>query len=131
MKLLLDTHVFLWWINNDRRLGQNTRAILKNPKSDVVFSVASAWEIAIKARLGHFRTPLDLASFLADQIARNGFRILPVELAHAVRVRHLDDHHRDPFDRLLVAQADTEDLILATSDPSIRRYPVTVLDAEQ
>ncbi len=131
MKLLLDTHVFLWWINNDRRLGQNITAILKDPGSDVVFSVASAWEIAIKARLGHLRTPLDLASFLAHQIALNGFRILPVELAHAARVRHLDDHHRDPFDRLLVAQADIEDLILATSDPSILRYPVTVLDAEQ
>jgi len=129
MKLLLNTQVFLWWIDDDRRLGANAQAVLKNAKSNVAFSVASAWEIAIKARLGHLRTPPDLTSFLADQIARNGFRILPVELAHATRVRHLDDHHRDPFDRLLVAQANIEDLILVTSDPLIRCYPVTTLPA--
>jgi PIN domain nuclease of toxin-antitoxin system len=112
-------------------LGTNARNELKNAGNDVVFSVASAWEIAIKARLGRLRTPLDLASFFADQIAISGFRVLPVELGHAARVRHLDDHHRDPFDRMLVAQAIVEGLTLVTSDAVIFRYPLPVLDAQR
>jgi len=103
VNLLLDTQVFLWWIDDDRRLGANTRDALKDAKNEVVFSVASAWEIAIKVRLGRLETPSDLASFLAEQITLNGFRTLSIELAHAIGVRHLTDHHRDPFDRLLVA----------------------------
>jgi PIN domain nuclease of toxin-antitoxin system len=131
VNLLLDTQAFLWWIDNDRRLGVTARVALQDPGNEVVFSVVSAWEIAIKARLGHLRTPPDLGSFLVDQIAINGFRILAVELTHAVRVRHLDDHHRDPFDRLLVAQAVTEDLTLVTSDPVVSRYPVAILAARR
>lgn len=131
MNLLLDTQAFLWWIDDDRRLGANTREALKDAGTEVVFSVVSAWEIAIKVGLGRLQAPTDLASFLSDQVILNGFRTLPIELAHAIRVRHLDDHHRDPFDRLLVAQAIVEDLTLVTSDAVICRYPVTVLDARR
>ncbi len=131
MNLLLDTQVFLWWINDDPRLGRNTREALKKAKTDLVFSVASAWEIAIKSRLGRLLTPADLASFLTDQVSMNGCRILPVELRHAAQVRHHDDHHRDPFDRLLVAQGMVEGLTFVTSDAVISRYPVDVLDARR
>lgn len=131
MNLLLDTQSFLWWINDDRRLGATARATLRDARNEVMFSVASAWEIAIKARLGRLKAPKDLATFVADQIFINGFRILPIELGHAAAVRHLDDHHRDPFDRLLVAQAGVEGLTLVTSDAVIFRYSVRVLDATQ
>lgn len=131
MSLLLDTQVFLWWVNDDPRLGANARKALEDAGIQVVFSSASAWEIAIKARLGRLHAPPDLTTFLTDQITINGFRVLPIELEHAARVRHLDDHHRDPFDRLLVAQAILEGLTLVTSDAVIGRYPVNVLDARQ
>ena len=131
MSLLLDTQVFLWWVNDDPRLGAKARKALEDAGIEVVFSAASAWEIAIKARLGRLHAPPDLATFLTDQITINGFRVLPIKLEHAARVRHLDDHHRDPFDRLLVAQAILEGLTLVTSDAVMDRYPVTVLDARQ
>jgi len=131
VSLLLDTQVFLWWVNDDPRLGANARKALEDAGIQVVFSSASAWEIAIKARLGRLHAPPDLTTFLTDQITINGFRVLPIELEHAARVRHLDDHHRDPFDRLLVAQAILEGLTLVTSDAVIGRYPVNVLDARQ
>lgn len=131
MSLLLDTQVFLWWVNDDPRLGAKARKALEDAGIEVVFSAASAWEIAIKARLGRLHAPPDLTTFLTDQITINGFRVLPIELKHAARVRHLDDHHRDPFDRLLVAQAILEGLTLVTSDAVMDRYPVTVLDAQR
>ena len=131
MNLLLDTQVFLWWIDDDRRLGTGARAAIEDAGNRVVFSVVSAWEIAIKAGLGRLRTPPDLGAFLADQIAINGFHVLPVELVHAIKVRDLDNHHRDPFDRLLVAQAIAEDLTMVTSDSVVSRYPVTTLAAER
>ena len=124
MNLLLDTQAFLWWIDDDRRLGANARDALKDAKNEVVFSVASAWEIAIKVRLGRLETPSDLASFLADQITLNGFRTLPIELAHAIGVRHLDDHHRDPFDRLLVAQATVLRGPIVSADSQLDAYDV-------
>lgn len=126
MRLLLDTHVLLWWLADDPRLAEPARLAIGAGENDVVVSAASAWEIAIKSRLGKVSAPGDLEQQLAD----NGFLPLAVEVRHALGVRDLPDHHRDPFDRLLVAQAQIEGLTLVTVDPTIARYDVPVLAAD-
>lgn len=127
MRALLDTHVFLWWISDDPRLSPGARAVLVDGDSDVHFSVASAWEIAIKVRLGRIKLPKGLEAFLSKQIEMNSFTVLPVQLRHALRVAALPAHHKDPFDRLLVAQAQAEKLVLVSADPAIARYAVEVV----
>jgi PIN domain nuclease of toxin-antitoxin system len=95
--------------------------------NEVFFSVASGWEIAIKARLGHLSVSADLESFVAQQLASNGFKVLPVNLEHALRTYRLPAHHQDPFDRLLVAQAVVENLTLVSADRRLAEYPIRVL----
>ena len=127
MKLLLDTHAFLWWIGNDARLSGPAREAIADPGNDVSFSVASAWELAIKTGLGRFEPDGDLGPFLEEQIQRNAFLLLPVKLEHAVSVSRLPAHHRDPFDRLLVAQAAVESMTLVSRDPQLRKYDAPIL----
>jgi PIN domain nuclease of toxin-antitoxin system len=127
MKLLLDTHAFLWWIGDDPRLSGPAREAIADPGNDVSFSVASAWELAIKTGLGRFEPDGDLGPFLEEQIRRNAFRLLPVNLEHAVSVSSLPANHRDPFDRLLVAQAVVEDMTLVSRDPQLRKYDAPIL----
>lgn len=124
MRLLLDTHAFLWWIADDRRLSRRARQAIADSRSEVFFSVASAWELAIKARLGRFRVEGSLDEFLSGEIQENAFRVLPILMSHVVRVATLPTHHADPFDRLLVAQAQTEELLLVSGDRQIARYDV-------
>lgn len=124
MKVLLDTHAFLWWVLDDPRLSKRARAAIGDPKSDVFFSVASAWELAIKTTLGRLDLPGPLEALLPQQIALNRFLVLPVALSHALAVVALPPHHRDPFDRLLVAQAQIEELRLVSGDRWIARYDV-------
>ena len=126
MKLLLDTHALLWWLADDARLAEPARAEIADAANTVWVSAASAWELAIKARLGKLSMPDDLG----QQLLANSFVPMPVEVRHALAVRLLPDHHRDPFDRLLVAQAKTEGLTIVTADQSIPRYDVPVLAAE-
>jgi PIN domain nuclease of toxin-antitoxin system len=124
---LLDTHAFLWWIGDDPRLSERAREVLSDGDNDLVFSAASGWEIAIKARLGRLHVPGDLNTYLVRQLTENYTSVLPVHLSHALRVHALPDHHRDPFDRLLVAQAIVEEIPLLSADPRIARYPVEVV----
>jgi PIN domain nuclease of toxin-antitoxin system len=126
VRLLLDTHTLLWWLADDPRLAEQARTAMGDPANDAFVSAASAWEIAIKAGLGKVSMPDDLV----EQLAANSFTALPVQMTHALAVRHLPDHHRDPFDRLLVAQAQIEGLTLVTADRSIPRYDVAVLAAD-
>jgi PIN domain nuclease of toxin-antitoxin system len=126
LRALLDTHTFLWWINDDGRLSQRLREIISDGASEVLFSVVSGWEIAVKARLGRLALPGAIEPYIRDQISRNRFEILPIDLAHVLRVSLLPDHHKDPFDRILVAQAQIENLTILTADPEIARYPVRV-----
>lgn len=125
MRLLLDTHTLLWWLADDPRLADPARSEIADPANDVLVSAASAWEIAIKAALGKLSLPDDLE----EQLAGNSFSPLPILVRHALAVRDLPDHHRDPFDRLLVAQARIEDLTIVTADACIPRYDVSVLPA--
>jgi PIN domain nuclease of toxin-antitoxin system len=128
MRALLDTHAFLWWITDDPRLSRKARQFIATGTNTLFFSAASGWEIAIKAGLG--RLTLDtkrIDSFVTDQMTLNAISSLPVQMNHALHVHSLASHHRDPFDRLLVAQAQLEDLPIITSDAVFSRYPVTIL----
>ncbi len=102
---MLDTHVFLWWITDDERLSGRVREIISDGRNELFFSAASGWEIAIKVRLGRLEIPGNLERFVVDQVSRNAFQVLPIYLGHALHVHELPDHHRDPFDRILVSQA--------------------------
>lgn len=126
MRLLLDTHAFLWWIFDDPRLSSTARALIADPSAEILFSVVSAWEIAIKSRTGRLDLPPGLPAFIHDQIRRNRFAVLPIGLRHALQVHALPDHHRDPFDRLLVAQSQVEEAPLLSTDTQIAAYDVTL-----
>ena len=127
-RLLLDTHVWLWWKADDRRLGRHTRHAIATA-AEVRFSAASAWEIAIKTAAGKLSPPA--TSNLVEEIGRDGFQPLPVTLAHAEELRALPALHRDPFDRMLVAQARVEGLTLVTSDERLASYDVGLLRATE
>lgn len=122
MRLLLDTHVVLWWLMDDPELGSEARGEIAEAEPAVI-SVASAWEIEMKRGLGRLEAPDDLE----DQLLRHRFSVLPVHLAHAVKAGRLPQLHRDPFDRMLVSQAQVEDLTIVTRDPQIRQYDVSIL----
>ena len=126
-RLLLDSHVWLWWRTLDRRLSPGTRAAITNAH-EVYLSVASAWELAIKSQLGKLKIPRDLD--LAAVFARGGFVPVPITIEHALVAAGLPPIHRDPFDRMLVAQARVEGLTLVTADPVLSRYDVPVLAAD-
>ncbi|MGH9322155.1 MAG: type II toxin-antitoxin system VapC family toxin [Vicinamibacteria bacterium] len=127
MKVLLDTHAFLWWVTDDPRLSSRARELIQEGGSPVFFSAASAWEMAIKARIGKLSLPQPAQAFVREQLHRNGFTSLAVEVGHALQVGELPAHHRDPFDRLLVAQSQMEKLPLLSSDPLISQYEVDVI----
>lgn len=129
MRLLLDTHAFLWAVTSPERLAPRARRAIENEVNEVHVSAASVWEIAIKARLGRLEEPGidDLEHAIPEEIERHAFQPLPVLVRHALRIASLLDVHRDPFDRLLVAQASVEDLVLVTSDAEMRKYPIETL----
>jgi PIN domain nuclease of toxin-antitoxin system len=108
----------------DPKLSASARNLIVEATGEVLFSVASAWEIAIKARQGRLDVPPDVAGFVTDQVRLNGFTVLPVRLHDALAVHGLPDLHKDPFDRLLVAQARNENVPLLTRDPRLRAYPI-------
>ena len=122
--MLLDTHAFLWWINDDARLSEAARKTFLDDQNELLFSAASGWEMAIKVGLGKLRVTGPLRSYLSTRLSENAIKVLPVSLRHAAGVAELPNYHRDPFDRLLVAQAVTEDLVILTADPLVTRYPV-------
>ncbi len=124
LRLLLDTHALIWTLSNPRRLPARVAKLVRQPENDVYVSPVATWEISIKTTLGKIHT--DLTDLVHAAYAA-GFDELPVTIAHTVRLRTLPAHHRDPFDRLLVAQAIEEDLTLVTHDPLIASYPVSVL----
>jgi PIN domain nuclease of toxin-antitoxin system len=123
----LDTHAFLWWITEDRRLSARAREVMTDGGNNLLFSAACGWEIAIKANLGRISLPTPIDRFLSEQLQRNGIGTLPIEMRHALRVHAIPLLHRDPFDRLLVAQAQLEKLRILTSDPQIAQYDVETL----
>ena len=121
MRLLLDTHILLWALDQPARLDSGTRALLEDPANEVLFSAASIWEIAIKVRLGRADFPVR-PDAIAQAARDTGFTELPVRADAAARVADMPLHHRDPFDRLLVAQAMAEPMRLYTADPLLPPY---------
>lgn len=126
MRLLLDTSTLLWWLDDNARLGPASRSAIADADTEVFVSAASAWEISVKRASGKLDAPFDVA----DALARNHFLPLAIEVEHALAAGDLPRHHRDPFDRMLVAQAHIEQLTLVTSDAALQPYGVTLLDAE-
>ena len=129
MKLLLDTHVWLWMQTDPDRIRPEARDRIVDLRNEVLLSAASGWEIAIKYALGHLRLPVDPASYVPSRMARSGTTGLPIQHSHALAVAALPPYHRDPFDRLLVAQAMREGATLVTADAQIAQYDVQLLRA--
>ena len=118
MRLLLDTHLLLWWLANSRAIGKEAKALIADPDNTIFVSTVSLWEIWLKYSVGKLRVPPNFE----DRIAKESFEILPLSVAHARGVRDLPWLHRDPFDRMLVAQAKHEKLIFITADEKIGEY---------
>ena len=127
MRALLDTHTFLWWVLDVPRLSAESRAIIEDGANELLFSSASGYEIAIKARSGRLTLPDPAEAYIPDRLVTNGFTRLPIELGHALRAGSLPWIHRDPFDRMLVAQAQIEGLPILTADPAIARYDIETI----
>ena len=127
MRVLLDTHTFLWWIADDPQLSTTARQVMENADNTLYLSAASGWEMVIKACLGKLKLPDDVQGYVAEQIALNAIQVLPIEMSHALHVYTLPDHHRDPFDRMLVAQSQVEQLPILTIDPLIAKYAVATI----
>lgn len=125
MRLLLDTHVVLWWLEADPRIEDEVLGAISSTENEVFVSAVSATEIAIKSVLGKLRTPDDLEL----QVTQNWFTPLPLTIRHGQAVGELPLHHRDPFDRMLIAQARCEGLTLVTADKAIQKYDVPLLVA--
>ena len=125
MRLLLDTHVFLWWGANDPELGEEAREAIASVDSFVAVSAVVAWEVGVKRAQKKLDAPLDLR----DQLERHRFEELPITIEHAARAAALPYHHRDPFDRMVVAQAQFEGLTIVTRDSKIGMYDVATLPA--
>ncbi len=124
MRVLLDTHTFLWWLDGDRRLSPRGRRLIAGGGTEVFVSAASAWEIAIKAAAGKLPGALEVAADIAGFMESQGFRPIDITVGHAQRAGGLPPLHRDPFDRMLVAQALVEDLPLLSNDFVFDRYAV-------
>lgn len=124
MRLLLDTHVFLWWVEGDRSLPGRARKAIADPDNECLLSLASVWELCIKASIGKLKLALPVERFVVEHVALNSFRLLDIGINHLGKLESLAFHHRDPFDRLLVAQALQEGIPLVTADPVFGRYGV-------
>ena len=122
MRILVDSHVYVWALLKDPRLSTRAKRILQSDEHELFFSLASLWELGIKIRLGKLRTLTSSVAFLHDSLKENGIAILPVRYEDILALEQLPAHHRDPFDRLLIAQSLTNSLQLLTEDAAIRRY---------
>ena len=123
MRLLLDTHALLWWLAEAPQLSESQYNAIRNPANHIYVSAATTWEIGIKTGLGKITTPGDLAAVIIE----NRFTPLPITIPHTIRISSLPPIHKDPFDRILIAQALVEDLIMVTADIDMKKYDVQVI----
>jgi PIN domain nuclease of toxin-antitoxin system len=129
VRLLLDTQAFIWWDEGSRKLGRKARAAIERGADDVLISAATAWEMAIKSGSGRLKLREPVDRRISAALESSGFGTLDVTIAHALAVAGLPVHHADPFDRLLIAQAQLESLTIVTSDAAFEKYDVKLLDA--
>ena len=127
MRLLLDTHTFLWWVTDDERLGPAARLAVADPDNEVFVSAASAWEIATKQRLGKLEGVPRIGERYGELVAADGFQHLAVDHRHALRAGGYTPEHRDPFDRMLAAQSELEQMPLVTRDPAFTLFGTRTL----
>jgi PIN domain nuclease of toxin-antitoxin system len=127
MKVLLDTHTFLWWNTDDTKLSLRVRGIISNGENEIFVSAATGWEIAIKSQIGRLKLPDEPQRFVLEQLRINGMKGLPIEMRHALHVSTSPIYHQDPFGRMLIAQAQMEDLPVLSADPEIRKFDVTII----
>ncbi len=127
MRLLLDTQVFRWWVSDAARLSAKGRRAIADGGNECWLSIASVWEIAIKSSLGKLTIEQPIERFVPEQLAANGFQLLGLDVRHVARVATMPWHHRDPIDRLLVAQAAVEGLTLVTGDAALSAYGTATL----
>lgn len=127
MKLLLDTHIFLWFILNNDRLPELLRASIEEETNEVFLSTVSVWEIAVKYQLNRLPLPKPPAVFIPEQRALSRIQSLPLDEASATHLQQLPPHHSDPFDRMLICQALTHDLTFVSVDAAVQKYPVKLL----
>ncbi|PKN16187.1 MAG: PIN domain nuclease [Deltaproteobacteria bacterium HGW-Deltaproteobacteria-23] len=124
MRLLLDTHTFLWWINNDPALSEAALASITSVRNECFLSLASCWELAIKSSIGKIRLSKPVDRFIPEELAANDFQLLPIDFRHVAKVETLPFYHRDPFDRLLVAQSLAEKMSIISADAVLSGYGV-------
>lgn len=125
MRVLLDTHAFLWFVAGDAHLSRPAHTTIADPSTEPYLSVASIWEMAIKISLGKLSIGAPFSTFIPAQLRRNGISLLGITVDHAAQVTSLPFNHRDPFDRLIVAQAMVEQMPIASADAILSTYPVT------
>jgi PIN domain nuclease of toxin-antitoxin system len=123
MNVLLDTHAFAWWCNEPEKITSTARSFVASRQHRVLVSAASAWELAIKANLGKFQ-PVSFVFELRRHLANEAFETLPIDMEHSVRAGLLPMHHRDPFDRLIVAQAQVENAVIVSADGTLDNYDI-------
>jgi PIN domain nuclease of toxin-antitoxin system len=127
VKILLDTHTFLWWITDDQRLSVRAREVIGDGNNELFLSAATGWEIAIKLRIGRLKLPVEPVPFILEQMRINAIQSLAIQMNHALHVYTLPQHHRDPFDRLLIAQSQLEGLPILSADSQLASYPVQLI----
>lgn len=126
MDLLLDTHSLIWFLNGDEKLSEKAKYVIEDSSNSKIVSIASIWEIAIKISLDKFRFQKGFKHFL-DTVEDNGFDVLPITFEHALALSTLEFIHRDPFDRLLIAQCKSDHLTIVTKDENIKRYKINTI----
>jgi PIN domain nuclease of toxin-antitoxin system len=127
MKLLLDTHTFIWWDSEPAKLSASALSACQDQANTLILSVVSVWEIQIKSQLGKLKLNLPLSEIIQSQRQMNNVQILTVELDHVLELQNLPYHHKDPFDRWLIAQANVEDVLLVSGDSIFSEYPINLI----
>lgn len=124
MKVLIDTHVFIWWTSDQIKLSPYVYDLLTDPNTEAILSIASIWEMQIKSSLGKLTFKTALPELVEDEVKRNLIKLLPINLTHIYALSNLPNHHRDPFDRLLIAQSMNEKLALVSIDEKFNSYNI-------
>ncbi|MEL7071964.1 MAG: type II toxin-antitoxin system VapC family toxin [Cyanobacteria bacterium J06581_3] len=127
MRLLLDTHAFMWWDSTPEKIPSETSALLKQPDNEILLSIVSIWEMQIKTQLGKLTLRENLADIVRQQQATNSIELLSITMAHVLEIDELPYHHKDPFDRLLVAQSRVESVAIVSCDHILQQYDCTVV----
>lgn len=126
MDILLDTHVFIWFSQDFSELSEKAKYIIRDPENPCYVSIVTFWEMAIKISLDRLEVKYPLTEVL-DICSDNGIKLLPLKFAHVLRIRNLPLHHKDPFDRMLIAQCQVENISLITKDETLRKYDIDII----